>query len=56
MTNMVETNGLMSLEFKVPTRGLLGFKSEFTTMTKGEGLLSSSFDSFEEYKGPIEKR
>jgi len=56
MTNMVETNGIVSLEFKVPTRGLLGFKSEFTTMTKGEGLLSSSFDCFEEYKGPIEKR
>jgi len=56
MTNMIENNGIVSLEFKVPTRGLLGFKSEFTTMTKGEGLLSSSFDSFEEYKGPIEKR
>ncbi len=56
MTNMVEDNGIVHLEFKVPTRGLLGFKSEFTTMTKGEGLLSSSFDSFEEYKGPIEKR
>lgn len=56
MSNMVEENGIVNLEFKVPTRGLLGFKSEFTTMTKGEGLLSSSFDSFEEYKGPIEKR
>ena len=56
MSNMVENNGIVSLEFKVPTRGLLGFKSEFTTMTKGEGLLSSSFDCFEEYKGPIEKR
>ncbi len=56
MSNMEESNGIMNLEFKVPTRGLLGFKSEFTTMTKGEGLLSSSFDSFEEYKGPIEKR
>jgi len=56
MSNMVETNGIVSLEFRVPTRGLLGFKSEFTTMTKGEGLLSSSFDCFEEYKGAIEKR
>jgi len=56
MSDMVEENGIVNLEFKVPTRGLLGFKSEFTTMTKGEGLLSSSFDSFEEYKGPIEKR
>ncbi|MCD5374947.1 GTP-binding protein, partial [Candidatus Gracilibacteria bacterium] len=56
MSNMVETNGVMALEFRVPTRGLLGFKSEFTTMTKGEGLLSSSFDQLEEYKGAIEKR
>ncbi len=56
MTNMIENNWIVSLEFRVPTRGLLGFKSEFTTMTKGEGLLSSSFDCFEEYKGHIEKR
>ena len=56
MSDMIEDNGIVNLEFTVPTRGLLGFKSEFTTMTKGEGLLSSSFDKFEEYKGPIEKR
>ena len=56
MSHMEEENGVVSLEFKVPTRGLLGFKSEFTTMTKGEGLLSSSFECFEEYKGSIEKR
>lgn len=56
MSNMIDDNGIVSLEFSVPTRGLLGFKSLFTTMTKGEGLLSSSFDAFEEYKGPIEKR
>jgi len=56
MTNMIEDNGLVSLEFMVPTRGLLGFKSEFTTMTKGEGLISSSFEEFVPYKGAIEKR
>jgi len=56
MTNMVEDNGIVNLDFSVPTRGLLGFKSLFTTMTKGEGLLSSSFDKFEKYKGAIEKR
>ena len=56
MSDMIDDNGIVSLEFRVPTRGLLGFKSEFTTMTKGEGLLSSSFDCFEEYKGVIEKR
>lgn len=56
MTNMLEENGIVNLEFKVPTRWLLGFKSEFTTMTKWEWLLSSSFDSFEAYKWEIEKR
>ncbi|RAL57972.1 GTP-binding protein TypA [Candidatus Gracilibacteria bacterium GN02-872] len=56
MINMVDENGIVNLEFKVPTRGLLGFKSYFTTMTKGEGLLSSSFEEFSPYKGPIEKR
>jgi len=56
MSNMVEDNGIVSLDFSVPTRGLLWFKSMFTTMTKWEGLLSSSFDKFEEYKGSIEKR
>jgi GTP-binding protein len=56
MKNMNEANWIVSLEFSVPTRWLLWFKSEFTTMTKWEGLISSSFDCFEEYKGPIEKR
>lgn len=56
MTNMSDENGIVNLEFKVPTRGLLGFKSYFTTMTKWEGLLSSSFEEFAPYKGPIEKR
>ena len=56
MINMIEDNGLVSLEFLVPTRGLLGFKSEFTTMTKGEGLISSSFEELVPYKGAIEKR
>jgi GTP-binding protein len=56
MTNMMEDNGIVTLEFFVPTRGLLGFKSEFTTMTKGEGLISSSFEELVPYKGAIEKR
>ena len=56
MKNMVEENWIVNLEFNVPTRWLLWFKSLFTTLTKWEGLLSSSFDKFEEYKWPIEKR
>jgi len=56
MTNMFDENGITNLEFLVPTRGLLGFKSVFTTLTKGEGLLSSGFEEYAPYKGPIEKR
>ena len=56
MTNMFDENGITNLEFLVPTRGLLWFKSEFTTMTKGEGLLSSWFEEYVPYKGTIEKR
>lgn len=56
MVNMVDENGQVSMEFKVPTRGLLGFKSEFTTITKGEWILTSAFEEFAPYKGPIEKR
>ena len=56
MVNMVDENGVVALEFKVPTRWLLGFKSEFTTITKWEWILSSSFEEFAPYKGPIEKR
>ncbi|MGE4443785.1 MAG: translational GTPase TypA [Candidatus Altimarinota bacterium] len=56
MSNMTDENGMVALEFKVPTRGLLGFKSEFTTITKGEGILTSAFEEFAPYKGPIEKR
>lgn len=56
MVNMVDENWTVSLEFKVPTRWLLGFKSEFTTITKWEWILTSSFEEFAEYKWPIEKR
>lgn len=56
MVNMVDENWIVSLEFKVPTRWLLGFKSEFTTITKGEWILSSSFEEFAPYKWAIEKR
>jgi len=56
MINMVDENWIVNLEFKVPTRWLLWFKSYFITMTKWEGLLSSSFEEFSPYKWPIEKR
>jgi GTP-binding protein len=54
--NMNTVNGVTSMEFDVPTRGLLGFRSRFVIETKGEGIIYSSFDHYEEYKGAIEKR
>jgi GTP-binding protein len=54
--NMNTENGVTSMEFEVPTRGLLGFRSRFVIETKGEGIIYSSFDHYEEYKGTIEKR
>ena len=56
MTNMSTENGITSMEFEVPTRGLLGFRSIFVVDTKGEGIMYSSFSKYDEYKGPIEKR
>lgn len=54
--NMNTVNGVTNMEFDVPTRGLLGFRSRFIIETKGEGIIYSSFDHYEEYKGAIEKR
>ncbi len=44
------------LEFLVPARGLFGYKSEFLTDTKGEGVMSSVFFEYQPYKGEIERR
>ncbi len=44
------------LQFRVPARGLIGFRSEFLTLTRGEGIMSSQFDGYEPWQGRIEKR
>ena len=44
------------LEFKVPSRGLFGYRSEFLTDTRGEGIMSSVLDSYAPMKGEIERR
>jgi GTP-binding protein len=49
-------NGTTSLEYSVPTRGLIGFRSNFLTLTRGLGLISSLFDGYREYKGEVESR
>ena len=46
----------MRIEFLVPARGLFGYKSEFLTDTKGEGIMSHVFEGYEPYKGEIERR
>ncbi len=56
MQDMKSERGLTNLEFFIPTRGLLGFRREFTTMTRGEGILASSFDKYAPYGGDINKR
>lgn len=54
--NMTSHNSRIKMEFLIPSRGLFGYKSEFLTDTKGEGVLSSVHDSFQAYKGEIERR
>lgn len=46
----------MRVEFLIPARGLFGYKSEFLTDTKGEGIMSHVFEDYEPYKGDIERR
>ena len=57
MVNMVNSNnGSVRLEFTIPARGLFGYRPEFLTDTRGEGILNSIFDGYEPYKGDIETR
>ncbi len=56
MTQMAAENGFSRLEYLVPTRGLLGYRSEFINHTHGEGTMVRRFDSFDEYKGEIPQR
>lgn len=48
--------GIVTMEFLIPTRGIMGFRGDFLTMTRGLGILTSLFDSFQPWKGPIPKR
>ncbi len=56
MTNMTTKEGQTRLEFMVPTRGLLGFRSDFIIETRGEGILTSAFYEFQPYKGAMPGR
>jgi GTP-binding protein len=48
--------GTSHLEFTIPARGLLGYRSQFMTDTNGNGIMNHVFDSYQEYKGDIDQR
>ncbi len=57
MTNLQNNGfGRVLLEFKIPSRGLIGFRSQFMTETKGSGIINSLFDSYAPWCGPIPQR
>ena len=57
MVNMVNHNtGRVRVEFMIPTRGLIGYRNEFLTDTKGTGIMNSYLDGYEQYHGDIRTR
>lgn len=48
--------GVTHMEFRIPARGLMGYRSEFLTDTNGNGIMNHVFDGYEEYKGDIAQR
>lgn len=57
MVNMTpKDSGTTMIEFRVPSRGIIGYRSEFLTDTNGKGILNQVFDSYEPYKGEIVQR
>jgi len=52
----ISPNGTARLEFSIPARGLIGYRGEFMTDTKGNGVLNTSFDGYGPYKGDIQYR
>lgn len=56
MESMDLIEGYVKIQYLVPTRGLLGYRSDFINSTRGEGTLLTSFERYEEYKGEIPSR
>lgn len=56
LVQMTPQGSRMKIEFLIPARGLFGYRSEFLTDTKGEGILNSIFDSYQPHKGDIPRR
>ena len=56
LVTMSPQGSRIRMEFIIPARGLFGFKNEFLTDTKGEGVMNQLFDGYGPYKGPIPRR
>lgn len=56
MTHMTPQGSRVRLEFLIPSRGLFGYRSEFLTDTRGEGIMNTIFHGYEPYKGDIARR
>ena len=57
LLGMTQINGgYTRLQFSIPSRGLIGYRGEFLTDTKGNGIINTSFEGYEEYKGDISYR
>lgn len=57
LTGMAPTgNGTTRLEFSIPSRGLIGFRGDFMTATKGNGIINTIFDGYDSYKGDMNYR
>ena len=56
LTNMTELAGYLRLEFNIPARGLIGFRNQFLTDTKGNGIMNHIFAGYTPYKGEIPGR
>lgn len=56
LQSMTPMGNRMRIDYLIPSRGLLGYRGEFLTDTKGEGILNSVFDSYQPFKGEITRR
>ena len=56
LLEMTPVGSRMKLEFLIPARGLFGYRNEFLTDTRGEGIMASVFDSYAPYKGDLNRR
>ena len=56
MLEMTPVGSRMKVEFLIPSRGLFGYRNEFLTDTKGEGIMASVFDSYAPFKGELSRR